>query len=102
MIEATTSQSYPRALNGKIASCFDGIGGAVAGCGMETPVLERCEALVIDLGTQALENRFSRDLATLIDGYLDHLVAGTGWQLPGIDHGIGSRDGESRADLIAV
>jgi hypothetical protein len=66
------------------------------------PVLECCEALRIDVGTETLEHGFADDLAALVDGNFDDFVAGRGGELPREDNRIGGRDGKRGADLIAV
>ena len=66
------------------------------------PVLECCEALRIDVGTEALEHGFADDLSALVDGNFDDFVSGRGGKLPRKDDRIGGRDGKRGTDLIAV
>src|ERR1700686_45751 len=75
-------------------------GGAVAGCRVKVPVVQRGQALVIDVRTQALQHSFTDNLAALIDGDFNDLVARGCWQLPRVDGRIRSRDGESRTNLV--
>src|ERR1700758_3612328 len=75
-------------------------GCAVAGCGMKMPIVQRRQALVIDIRPQALQYSFTDDLAALIDGDFNDLVARGRRQLPRVDRRIRSRDGESRTNLV--
>src|ERR1700687_1016672 len=75
-------------------------GCAVAGCGMKVPIVQRCQALVIDIRTQALQHSFTDNLAPFIDGDFNDLVTRRRRQLPRVDGRVRSRDGESRTNLV--
>src|SRR5580765_985207 len=69
---------------------------------MKVPVLERSQALGVDVGSKALQDGLVRDLATLVDRNLNDFVSRRRGKLPGIDNWIRSRSGKRRADLVTV
>lgn len=69
---------------------------------MEMPVFEGGQTLVIDIRAKAVEHEFVSDLAALVDGDFDDLVAGRGGQLPGPHAGIRGGDGQGGTNLVAV
>src|ERR1700686_813268 len=75
-------------------------GCAITGRWVKAPVVERCQALVIDIRAQALQHSFTDNLAALIDGDFNDLVTRRRRQLPRVDGRIRSRDGESRTNLV--
>jgi hypothetical protein len=69
---------------------------------MEVPILESRQALRVDLWAQALQHGLADDFSALVDGDLNNFVPGRCGELPGVDHRVESRDGERRANFIAV
>src|SRR5579872_745643 len=73
----------------------------VSGGRLKVPVLQRRKTFAIDVRAQTLQHRLVYDFSAFVDHNLDHLVARRRWQLPRPDHGIRSRSGKGRANLIA-
>src|SRR5947209_19123167 len=75
-------------------------GRAVAGSWMKGPVFKRRKRFVVDLWPQALQDDFTDDFPTLIDGYFDDLITTGIVHLPGLYNRIRTGGGKSGTNFI--
>src|ERR1700683_2811278 len=94
----------------KLTACLkgeDGVllrrnGDSVVRGRLKVPVLQCRQALFVDVRAKALQHGFADDLPSFIDRDFDDLFALRGRPLPGVDYGVGSRDGQCRTNLVTV
>src|SRR6266702_2922313 len=75
---------------------------AIARRWMEVPILQRRQALRIDVNAKALKHGLSCDFSTLVDRDFDNFVARRCRELPRINDRIIGGDGQSRANLLSI
>src|SRR5580704_2500007 len=85
----------------KNAILLGGDGSSVARGGTEAPIFERRQRLLVELGTDTLQNGFTNDLTELVNRDFDHHVAFVVQQFPRIENRIGHRDGKRGTNFVS-